>query len=108
MTCIRSLTPDRYHALLAVVLAGLLANTAAQACTSAHAGSLTTIRIDAWDDTAADVIVSLWTHTGNANCLRGCSNTQVIPITASASIPVLEFVRGVNVDGAPYPAFGLR
>lgn len=95
-------------ALAALVCAGGIVHGVAYACTSAHGGSTTTTRIEAWDDIDKDVVVSSWMHTGNANYLSGCTNSQVIPIHVSASMPGLEFVRNVTVGGEMFPAYGIR
>jgi len=84
------------------------AASAAHACTSVQAGALTSIKIDAWDDTDAGVVVSRWVHTGNANFLSGCTPTATVPINVSAVMPDLEFVQNVVVDGETFPAFGVK
>lgn len=94
--------------ILVLLSCGVLAPVAAQACTSAHAGANTSIRIDAWDDSDEGVVVSPWMHTGNATFLSGCNYGELIAVDVSAAMPGLEFVRNVSVDGETFPAFGIR
>ncbi len=87
---------------------GLLAQDAAEACTDVHGGAVTSIKIDAWDDTDEGAIVSPWMHSGNANYLLGCNSSELIPVEVSAAMPELEFVRNVSFEGETFPAFGVR
>lgn len=95
-------------AVLAVL--GLLASASAMACTGQHnAGGPVNLVIDAWDDAEQDKLVANWQGGAGANAqfLTGCSNMAVVPMDVISSMPELEFVRNVNIDGQTYPAFGL-
>ncbi|TDV29407.1 fimbrial protein [Stenotrophomonas sp. CC22-02] len=98
----------RCRAAMMLLGCGLLMQGAAEACTSVQGGANTSIRIDAWDDIDEGVIVSPWMHDGNAVYLRGCSNSELIPVDVSAAMPDLEFVRNVFVGGETFPAFGIH
>lgn len=100
--------PRRSVQRLALLTLLSVSASAAYACTSVHAGGATAITIEAWDDTAADVVVSAWRHSGNANFLSGCTFSAVVPINVSAAMPDLEFVRNVVIGGETYAAFGVR
>lgn len=92
---------------LSVLALGLLGHASAEACTSQHnTGTAIHLTIDAWDDAEQDKLISSWRWAGNANFLQGCSGD--VPFDVTASLPDLEYVRDVTVDGEIYPAFGLR
>jgi len=94
------------HCVCAGVLA-LAAAASAEACTSAHPGGTTSVTIQTWDDTEADVVVGSWQYNGNASFLWNCGAGET-PINVSAAMPDLEYVRNVIVDGETYPAFGVK
>ena len=84
-----------------------LVPVAAHACTMTYPGESANLTVDAWDDPTAGHLISNWRNVGNVSFLWGCPG-GVIPVEARASMPGLEFVRSVSVDGVSYPAFGLR
>jgi len=95
-------------AVLAVL--GLLASASAMACTGQHnAGGPVNLVIDAWDDVEQDKLIAPWQRGAGANAqfLTGCGNMSVVPMDVISSMPELEFVRSVIVEGQTYPAFGL-
>ena len=99
------------HGRLAVLAAlGLLASASAMACTGQHnTGGPVNLVIDAWDDAEQDKLVANWQGGAGANAqfLTGCASMAVVPMDVISSLPGLEFVRDVNIDGQIYPAFGL-
>ncbi|MDA5342067.1 fimbrial protein [Stenotrophomonas maltophilia] len=89
---------------------GLLASAAAAACTGQHnTGTPVNLVIEAWDDAEQDKMVANWQSGSGANAqfLTGCVPMAVVPMDVSSSLPGLEFVRNVSLDGQSYPAFGL-
>ncbi len=89
---------------------GVLICTTAAACTGQHnAGTAVTLVIDAWDDAEQDKLIANWASAAGANAqfLIGCRVNEVVPMDVTSSLPGLEFVRNVNVNGQTYPAFGM-
>jgi len=80
------------------------------ACTGQHnTGGPVNLVIDAWDDAEQDKLVANWQGGADANAqfLTGCAYNAVVPMDVMSSLPGLEFVRNVTIDGRTYPAFGL-
>ncbi|HEL4298375.1 hypothetical protein N5C18_09890 [Stenotrophomonas sp. GD03930] len=90
------------------VALGLLLSASAAACTSQHnSGTAIHLKIDAWDDVEQDKLIANWTWAGNARFLLECATGAVVPLDVTATMPGLNFVRNVTVDGRTYAAFGL-
>ncbi|HGM7337542.1 TPA: fimbrial protein [Stenotrophomonas maltophilia] len=89
---------------------GLLASASAVACTGqSNTGTPVNLVIEAWDDAEQGKMVANWQSGSGANAmfLIGCAYMAVVPMDVTSSLPGLEFVRNVNLDGQSYPAFGL-
>lgn len=93
--------------LLAVVM-WLLGAASVTACTFQQStGGDVALTINAWDDVEQDKLLGRWTWAGSYHFLEGCTPGAVVPFDVTASMPGLEFVRNVTIEGVRYPAFGL-
>lgn len=94
---------------IALLMLGVLMQETAEACTSlGDAGTAIHLDVDAWDVTEPDRLIASWNWAGTTRFLEGCAANTNVPINVASSLPILDFVRNVTLEGETYPAFGVR